>query len=60
MTIQLTQEKEERKPLLTPAKIVRRVGSMRVSYGLMIAVVRWFALALAIYILRTVGFIDGR
>jgi len=61
LTVELTQEMaEQKKPLTTPATIVRRVGSMRVNYGLVIAVVCWFAFALVIYALRVLGFIDGR
>jgi len=61
VTVELKKEKENReKPITTPAKIVRRVGSMRVSYGLVIAVVCWFAFALVIYVVRVLGFLDGR
>ena len=60
MTVELAHEKKEGKPISSRAKIARRVGSIRVTYGLVIAVACWFALTLFLYILRTVGFIDGR
>jgi hypothetical protein len=60
-TVQLIQEKEEqKKSFLTPAEIGRRIGSIRVSYTLMIALICWFLLALLFYVLQVVGAIAGR
>ena len=58
MTVdQLNPAKVERKFLLTPAKILGWVGSMRVSYALIVAVVCWVGLILILYSLKLLGLI---
>ena len=54
---QLEQGKEERKSLVTPGRIGKRLASIRVNYTLVVAVVCWFAFALFICFMRLLGFI---
>ena len=61
MTVQLMQEKDDqKKSRITPATIARRIGSIRMSYRLVIEVVSWLALVLFIHLLQVVGIIEGR
>lgn len=55
------QEKDDqKKSRITPATIARRIGSIRMSYRLVIEVVSWLALVLFIHLLQVVGIIEGR
>ena len=58
MTTQLTKENKARNSYGTP--ISRRLGSLRVRYGLVIGMVGWLMLLLVIYALRITGFLGGR
>jgi hypothetical protein len=57
---ELKREVAEQKALSLPAAIAKRLSSVRVSYPVMIAVVCWFAFAIAIYFLRALGFLAPR
>lgn len=54
---QLEQEKQERKSLVIPATIGKRLACVRASYTIVVVVVCWFAFALSIYFMRLLGFI---
>ena len=61
MTVQLADEKLAlKKARSTPVAKLQRLGSMRVSYGVVLALACWFVLLAFIYALRALGILDGR
>ncbi len=61
MTVQLADEKLAlKKARSTPVAILQRLGSMRMSYGFVLALACWFVLLAFIYALRALGILDGR
>ena len=61
MTVQLADEKLSlKKTRSTHVAILQRLGSMRVSYGVVLALACWFVLLAFIYALRAFGILDGR
>jgi hypothetical protein len=61
MTVQLADEKVAlKKARSTPVAILQRLGSMRMSYGLVLALACWFVFIAIIYALRVLRILDAR